>query len=539
MKEKINVVLCLLNYKVAEKHDTWFSIQNIVGTILAILALIWVYTYNYSCTGTLNSDMSSELVLANLLSKQGGILSTNWIYSTELRIFNTQIVMSFLFYFLDDWSLVRALGNVILLFGLFVSGIFMLRQIGISKGNILLPLSFLLLPFSSYQYVMILVGGFYIPHLTISFLVIGFLFKLIRSRICKKKERRYIMMLGVISLIAGLGGNRYLLIIFLPLCLVGIWDFLRRVTVDNTNFRNQKYIVISFFSGTIGYLLYTYVLSEIYVFDSYSNIAFTDVNTVDLINRLELMISSALISFFGYCNNAKVFSLFGIGNICVFLYVFLVIVILIQICRQEKYAIYVKFILANIVCNSFVFLFTDLAFSSGVFVDRYWGPVLVNLFFLIPIFVEINEKKVYTDLVLVSITFSILILSIPNLLWLKNDNINKDRSESLKYLVQRELTFGYATYWNANISTELTDGKVKVASVYDFNDMKNFNYLTYKDFKEKDYFEEECFILMTSEEYEQSLTSSVISGGTKEYDDGKFVIYVYPNSKAIYELAEQ
>ena len=52
----------------------------------------------------LDSDMSSELILGKLLAEEGGILSTNWYYSTELRVLNTQLVYKLLFTFTDDFS---------------------------------------------------------------------------------------------------------------------------------------------------------------------------------------------------------------------------------------------------------------------------------------------------------------------------------------------------------------------------------------------------------------------------------------------------
>gem|GEM_PF-5435070 len=41
----------------------------------------------------LDADMASEQLLANLLAQKGGVMSTNWYYSTELRVLNTQLVM--------------------------------------------------------------------------------------------------------------------------------------------------------------------------------------------------------------------------------------------------------------------------------------------------------------------------------------------------------------------------------------------------------------------------------------------------------------
>ena len=37
-----------------------------------------------------DSDLASEMVLADLLNQEGSIISTNWYYSTELKVVNLQ-----------------------------------------------------------------------------------------------------------------------------------------------------------------------------------------------------------------------------------------------------------------------------------------------------------------------------------------------------------------------------------------------------------------------------------------------------------------
>lgn len=177
--------MALRERKVNQKYrvlDEWFSVQNMVGIVCVALSLIWIFYYNMNKEGLLSPDMSSELVLANLLSKENALLSNKWIYSTELRVVNTQVVYSILFHFFSDWSLVRALGNLIMLIGLVIGGCFMLYMVGINKKNILFTVSFLIMPFSAYQYLIILVGAYYIPHLTISFLIVGCFYGIINKK---------------------------------------------------------------------------------------------------------------------------------------------------------------------------------------------------------------------------------------------------------------------------------------------------------------------------------------------------------------------
>ena len=54
---------------------------------LAGVALMWRFGRSL-----LDSDMASEMVLADLLNREGGVLSQNWYYSTELRVFCQQLL---------------------------------------------------------------------------------------------------------------------------------------------------------------------------------------------------------------------------------------------------------------------------------------------------------------------------------------------------------------------------------------------------------------------------------------------------------------
>ena len=56
------------------------------------------------------------MVLASQLNREGGILSTNWYYSTELRVFCEQLLFKVgLMIFPDNWHLARVLAQAVLL----------------------------------------------------------------------------------------------------------------------------------------------------------------------------------------------------------------------------------------------------------------------------------------------------------------------------------------------------------------------------------------------------------------------------------------
>ena len=53
---------------------------------------------------------------------------------------------------------------------------------------------------------------------------------------------------------------------------------------------------------------------------------------------------------------------------------------------------------------------------------------------------------------------------------------NETRYEVAEYLVEEGYTFGYASYWNSNIMTEVSDGKLEMANIWSFEDLDDFRW---------------------------------------------------------------
>lgn len=87
-----------------------------VAAILWLLAIVALNSYVLWKNGKnlVNADDSSELVLASLLSGGNGFISRGWVYSSELRVLNTQWIRALLFRFTDSWTAVRVVGNLAL-----------------------------------------------------------------------------------------------------------------------------------------------------------------------------------------------------------------------------------------------------------------------------------------------------------------------------------------------------------------------------------------------------------------------------------------
>ena len=94
-----------------QKRITYMILLLWAAVCFALLVVDWCCW----ASNRLDADMASEQLLANLLAQEGGVMSTNWYYSTELRVLNTQLVMAPLFRLFTSWHTVRVVGSVVLI----------------------------------------------------------------------------------------------------------------------------------------------------------------------------------------------------------------------------------------------------------------------------------------------------------------------------------------------------------------------------------------------------------------------------------------
>ena len=68
----------------------WIKIQIILlAAAFAVLCIFMHTRMEYF----IDSDIASQLVLSKLLSEERSLLSGNWYYATELRVFSYQLIL--------------------------------------------------------------------------------------------------------------------------------------------------------------------------------------------------------------------------------------------------------------------------------------------------------------------------------------------------------------------------------------------------------------------------------------------------------------
>ena len=149
----------------------------------------------------LDSDMSSELVLSHLLRQEHKIVTQDWFYSTELRVFNIHWAFTPLFFLFDNWLKVRQIGTFIVLALMVLSCLYFCWQAGIRQ---LFPLiaAVMMTPVSDAYFRILLLTISYPPYITATFFTMGLLFRYMKTP-CRRTRVIQLMIITAFAVLLG------------------------------------------------------------------------------------------------------------------------------------------------------------------------------------------------------------------------------------------------------------------------------------------------------------------------------------------------
>ncbi len=497
--------------------------------------------------------MASELILEQSLSERNQMFHSGWYYSTELRILNTLLVRAPLFKIFSDWTTVRTVGNALLFCFMLCSYLVLLKYLKVDIEFSLLTAAMLLCPFSRIWLNIMYEGAYYIPHVTITFfyLTLFLMTEKVGHEANRIKKRGILAGYLLLSVILGMSGIRYMLNIQLPILMTSALlvlfnrnyqEIREKPTAENLKkalkWKPTLYFLLSLIGAAVtvlGYFISERLLSRVFRFHSYSNNKFKIFSEVPLLTQFSKL-TEDLLGLLGYSQGVKLFSLQGIRNIAVLLLLLLFILMFIKILNTKNLSYEKKF--------TAVFFISSFLISSATFVlldrytSRYYIPVLTAAVLAVAIYLQEEEKEL--DRIFIGGGCIAAALIIGLLVWKEyafdcRDNRN-NREDVLAYLLDNDLTFGYATFWNGNVLTELSNGEVEVAGVSTINkdSIGYYQWLTFAKYHEPGYHEGKVFILLAQSELEAFQSTELSKEGELAYQDSGYTVYVFQDNQPIY-----
>ena len=532
----------------------------------AFMLLVWMNAFYLD--NWIDSDMAAEMIFSNLLAQEGGFLATrDWFYSTEFRVLYTQLFMQPLLMIFEDWYLVRMITNLLTYVLLVGSYLYMVKPLKVRKHVAVLTAVLLLLPFSETFATHVHMGNTYMPHMIIICFVAGMFFRLTSGE--KVRRRIFTCIIYVIlCIICGLSGVRYLLAIQAPLVLAALTGILKselwkefrrtpdtckaRALLVGREMKGFLYAMLGAVSAVVGYGLNVIFVSSAFSFQTYEGTNFISVYQGIFLERLQNTLGS-LLMLFGYIPDKGFVSARGLITMIAFVLLGGIWFVTVrtgrllkgdgagklagadvagglrqeteQGCRHLRRLLLWLFISA-FGLNTFVFVFTN-----STIVPRYYLTVFLFVPALLAVYLEEEKLPVDKFIICACLCGCMLLTTAKTVYSYISTDKNQDKRAVAAFLQEEDYTFGYATYWNANIITELTDGQVEVANLYKARDLDEFHWSSPQKYYKDGYHSGKTFLLLTAQEAAECADLPVVTEGNVVYRDEYYVVFHFENTE--------
>lgn len=478
-----------------------------------------------------NSDSAAELILADKLNKEGGLLSRTWYYSTELRVLSMQIIYKIgLFFFPDNWHAARVLSVALFLLIMILTAHYFAKAIRYPIAAPLLSI-ILIAPYSNWYGWNVVFNSHYVINICIMLTAVSLFLRTLQAQ--KKGHRILCIVLSfALAFTASLNGIRLLMICYGPLLLTAfVYAYYLHVKRRRGGQNQDRHALKIFGYGVVlcgvalcGYLVNQNILSKYYVFESYPDLAWRDFDLNRFLNCL-----GDLIALFGWHQGSKVLSAAGIGSaLAVVLAIILTVCTIYCLKKDELDEPEMLALLFSVCCfavlmlvyglserynDSYWTLFLPDAFIGMILFSKHWKPNLerVGVIFFTVVVLLINSHTTMTDPYIDTVPNDLAIQDV--VAWLKDNGY----------------TQGVAEFWNSDIVTALSDGKIEMWTVNSLNDMTTYDWL--QDASHDELPEGKVFVLRAMpdlENIDESL-NTVLTQTLNHlvYQDGNYLIYEF------------
>ncbi len=501
----------------------------------------------------LDSDMAAEMMFSKLLAETGHIFATpEWYYSTEFRFLYTQLIMTPMFLLTDNWHIIRMITNMVFYVLLLASYYYFMKPFRVKRGLVVLTSVLLLLPFSETMMTHVQMGNTYMSHMIIVFLFFGMFLRLVGKDGLKRGRRiEMISLYLVLAAICGISGVRYLFVLQCPLALAALLYVMRaetfqtyrkNMTAENLRavfkaeeFRYFAYSVLGMLGSVVGYGVNVLYISKKYVFQTYESTLFISVYQGELFDRLQNALG-CLLMLFGYIPEKGVLSLRGIITIAAFGMIAIFVWCVVKVWRDSdsKRKFMVLFLVTAFFLNMFVFVFT-----TSTMVPRYYLTIFI---FVLPVLCfYFEEKHPAFDKLAVAVLLSgcLLLGTAKIVLSFVTVDKNESKYQVAEFLQEEGYHFGFASYTNGNIITEITNGTVELGNINNPEQLEFFTWSSPMKYYEEDYCEGEVFLLVTTEEANAYRDAEALQVGEQIYSDGSYQVYLYDSVKQLMDCAAE
>lgn len=535
----------------------WLWLCVLIGAI----ALSCVTTWTHS-NQIIDSDSAAELVLSSHLEEEGGILSEDWFYSTELRVLNVQLVFKLMFGLFEDWQLVRFAGTMMLQMILLLSYACLVYQARMNRKAFFIGGALLLMPTSVFFGSMVLYHVHYVPHLALSFWITALLLGVLRSveEIKPGWVAWYAVCLLALSFGSGLGGFRQLAITHAPLALLAV---IRMHRARNRREGGKATLMLACVgaaavAGCAG-LIVNMGWQNVYSFQNFSGMMLTSISPEKLLGMVV-----GMLKLFGYREGLQLTTITGLLSVAgVIVFAGCVMhsvrgLLRSDDARPEGHRIVEGMLPCGLAVIILIFVLTrQNTFAESYFIPYtvWFIPLLAQMMTTLPDREEAAASRLpkwitSQKLVAYALCGICLLNGLANMRSFNNPqafgqeyapgmDLPPDKTFQLApvcdYLTENGYDLGYTTFWNGNVLTEMTDGAVRTVNVETRNGAwQYYDWLSLKSNRTME--AAKPFLLLESSE-QAMLSGTPLEGLVSQtWEENGFAVYDIPDLEAFREV---
>lgn len=483
LRQKLHAVLFVPGERKSDRFFRWLPWIWLVTAYCVTMGVLCLHGRGY-----IDSDMSSEMLLADLLNREGGLLSTSWWYSTELRVFCLQPFYRIgLMVFPKDWYAAHMVGQGLCMLVLLAAYLYVGHGLGLKSCGAW-GAGALACPFGAWYLWYGPFGGFYLPHMIWTLLALGAILHLAYHKSTKLRVLQWLVLLGT-SMISGLNGIKGLMGFFLPMLVAAVLAAGLQWHLEPQKMPYRECWVlggstVAALAAGIGYILNSTLLAVGHSFSDYNDRSW---GTLSLTNLLDKW--SEFLSLFGYPSDPflpgeiPLLSASGIlgcvGVLTAGAIVFSLVRLLLRWCELPPRQRIAPLLLFSVcLVQGAVFVFTA---GEQIINASYWLTVVPFVFPVLQLEGETEHFRLWFTRRLAAVAFCLCFVatSISSTVqfFTNGYRVNPHLEEVCDWLTDNGYTQGYATFWNGNVLTEWSDGQIEMWVVSDFNSMEVSHWL--------------------------------------------------------------
>ena len=518
-----------------------------LGAALCVLALVfsvWLQKAGYLIY--LNSDMASEVILANRQAQTHSLIQMDWLYSTEIHSIHMNLFYALAFLLTPSYEAVRIIGNTFV----FVLGMAacagLCSACGLSLGAALCVSAMLPLAASAVYASNMTIGGYYIIHL-----IFGFWGVSLWLRAARRQRKRDKAAFALLCLVEGLCSVRYVLCFLCPMVAVAGLDWLLSAGKRTRRDAHTRFLTVTlagFAMGALGYAASEILYPRLFAsgVGGAGSFVFNPLDGPAMGQTLWTVFADFL-KLIGWRGGVALFSPEGAANLMI-----AAVLLLGAISARRAYAglnpedergwmgrRVMQYAAAAFGVNLFCFVFVQ-----GTYLNRYL--ILAVIFFVPALGVTLHglESGRLRRLLLLAVCGQLalsagLMLRDTRAAAPEAEARGADMMEAADYLTEIGYMHGYGTFWNVRVMQERTQGALTFTAVAPVEteegavssvSLDPIRWLEPAAYSRLDICKGRTFLLLTREEETQLAPWLAMTGAPKLHENDTFAIYGFASS---------